>query len=297
LVDKAVEAAVAAIEVYNKPSFTYREEAFSILMINAWELLLKARILKENDNRMRSIEVWEPVRRRDGSTGRRVGPRKNRTGTHHTVSLQSAWQTVRGYSRHAIDDLCVENLQLLLEIRDNAVHLGNKGRPLRKGIQEVSAGALRNFLKACSSWFGRDLSAQNFAIMPLVFESPSGVIQTAFDESERGAAGKLLSLISRKESQFPFDPARPFNLAVELELKFVRRPTAGAVPVRVGAPGGDSLPVFLTEEEVLAAYPWRYNELLQRLANRYTDFVQNRLSRTTSASASKGGSILVIRGA
>ena len=41
LVKKAV-ATSSAIEVYNKPSFEYREETFSILMINAWELLLKA---------------------------------------------------------------------------------------------------------------------------------------------------------------------------------------------------------------------------------------------------------------
>jgi hypothetical protein len=190
LVDKAVEVTVAAIEVYNKPSFSYREEAFSILMINAWELLLKARILKENDNRMRSIEVWEPVRKKDGTLGRKLGPRKNRTGNRFTVNVQTAWQTVRSYSRHGIDDVCIQNLKLLLEIRDNAVHLSNKGRALRKGIQEVSAAALRNFLKACSIWFGKDLS--DFAIMPLMFETPSGAIQTAFEDTESGAVGRLL---------------------------------------------------------------------------------------------------------
>ena len=40
---KSVQAAVAAIEVYNKPNFSYREEAFSLLIVNAWELLLKAK--------------------------------------------------------------------------------------------------------------------------------------------------------------------------------------------------------------------------------------------------------------
>jgi hypothetical protein len=44
LVDKAIEAAISAIEIYNKPGFRYREETFAILMLNAWELLLKARI-------------------------------------------------------------------------------------------------------------------------------------------------------------------------------------------------------------------------------------------------------------
>lgn len=59
LVDKSVEASLAAIEIYNKPNFTYREEVFAILMLNAWELLLKARVMKEERGNPRSIEVWE----------------------------------------------------------------------------------------------------------------------------------------------------------------------------------------------------------------------------------------------
>jgi hypothetical protein len=39
---KSVDAALAAIEIYNKPDFRHREETFAILMTNAWELLLKA---------------------------------------------------------------------------------------------------------------------------------------------------------------------------------------------------------------------------------------------------------------
>jgi len=46
LAAKAVQAAVAAIEIYNKPNFSYREEAFSLLMLNGWELLLKAKWLR-----------------------------------------------------------------------------------------------------------------------------------------------------------------------------------------------------------------------------------------------------------
>ena len=43
LVNKSVQAAIAAIEIYNKPNFFYREEAFSLLMTNAFELLFKAK--------------------------------------------------------------------------------------------------------------------------------------------------------------------------------------------------------------------------------------------------------------
>jgi hypothetical protein len=45
LLDQAIAAMIAAIEVYNKPDFKYRDESFAILAINAWELLIKARWL------------------------------------------------------------------------------------------------------------------------------------------------------------------------------------------------------------------------------------------------------------
>ncbi len=47
LLDKSIAAALAAIEVYNKPHFRYREESFVVLLVNAWELLLKAKLLKD----------------------------------------------------------------------------------------------------------------------------------------------------------------------------------------------------------------------------------------------------------
>src|ERR1700761_7951932 len=85
LVDKAIEACIAAIEIYNKPDFHYREEAFSILIFNAWELLLKARVLRENKGNPRSIEIWEPVRKKDGTNGKRAKAKLNRSKTAMTI--------------------------------------------------------------------------------------------------------------------------------------------------------------------------------------------------------------------
>ena len=42
-------ALVAAIEIYNKPMFEYRDECTVILLLNAWELLTKAILSKEQD--------------------------------------------------------------------------------------------------------------------------------------------------------------------------------------------------------------------------------------------------------
>lgn len=45
--DNSKDAMLAAIEIYNKPQIRYRDECFVILLINSWELLLKAILSKE----------------------------------------------------------------------------------------------------------------------------------------------------------------------------------------------------------------------------------------------------------
>ena len=50
LLEKSKEAFLMAIEVYNKPSIRYRVEGFSFFICNAWELMLKAHIVKTRGN-------------------------------------------------------------------------------------------------------------------------------------------------------------------------------------------------------------------------------------------------------
>lgn len=66
LLNKSKEAFMMAIEIYNKPSIKYRVEGFSFFICNAWELMLKARLVntqgsaaiyyKDNPNRTKTLE-------------------------------------------------------------------------------------------------------------------------------------------------------------------------------------------------------------------------------------------------
>ena len=49
IVEKSLNATLAALEIYNKPECNYREENFCILIVNAFELLFKAKIIKDNN--------------------------------------------------------------------------------------------------------------------------------------------------------------------------------------------------------------------------------------------------------
>lgn len=61
--NKSQEAFLMAIEIYNKPTINYRLESFAFFICNAWELLLKAKLLKENksiyysDKKNRSLSL------------------------------------------------------------------------------------------------------------------------------------------------------------------------------------------------------------------------------------------------
>ena len=47
LLDKSEEAFVLAVELYNRPSLKYGAESCSILLCNAWELMLKAHMIRK----------------------------------------------------------------------------------------------------------------------------------------------------------------------------------------------------------------------------------------------------------
>lgn len=50
LIDKSIEAFVMGLEIYNKPTIKYRIEGFSFFICNAWELMLKAELLKRGES-------------------------------------------------------------------------------------------------------------------------------------------------------------------------------------------------------------------------------------------------------
>lgn len=47
LIQKSIEAFIVGIELYNKPTIKYRIEGFTFFICNAWELMLKARLVEE----------------------------------------------------------------------------------------------------------------------------------------------------------------------------------------------------------------------------------------------------------
>lgn len=263
VLQKSIEAAKAAIELYNKPEFPYRNESFSILMINAWELLLKAKKLKENHNKMTSIYVKEKIKSKKGTITNRERYRKNRTGNFSTLSITDLIKT------EISDKNLIANLSLLLEIRDNAIHCFNKPKLLEKHYLEIIGATLSSFQTALMNWFSFDISSDSMFIIPIGFNLPKEYDLTDVSTKEEK---NILKYISEQRNHT--DTTSDYDIALNIEVKFTKSKSEKAQEVRYSS---DGLPIKIDTEEVFKGkYPLSYDELLSKLQNRYVDFKQNK---------------------
>jgi len=96
LIEKSKEAFLLAIEIYNKPTIKYRVEGFSFFICNAWELLLKAYIIKTFGK--------EKIYYKDKPS--------------RTITLENCLQKVFSNEKAPIR----RNLEKILELRNTSTH-------------------------------------------------------------------------------------------------------------------------------------------------------------------------------
>jgi len=258
LVDKAIIASLSAIEIYNKPDFKFREETFSILMVNAWELLLKAKILQDNNDNKDSIYFKEK--------GTIV---KTESGNPKTISISKALKKLE--SSNEIKENVGVNIRLLLEIRNNSVHFIHNDTALAEKIQGIGTASLKNFMRLATNWFSFDFQKFNFYILPLFFHNPTEVESFSVDNNPQDQLRKYLEKIENKHENNE-DPN--FSISQRLEVKVVKTDSGEAIPVKM-TNDPDAPKMQISTEKAFKAYPHTYKELCEILVKRYKDFKKN----------------------
>jgi hypothetical protein len=264
LAEKSVAASLSAIEIYNKPDFKYREETFAILMTNAWELLLKAKVIKDNGDALAAIT--------DMSSG---APKLNRSGNPMTYGIVYLLDKLHHDKGSGLTKQCYDNILLLIEVRDNAIHFINKDLYFSRRILDLGTASLRNYLSLVNNWFAIDLSRYNFFLMPLSFyhgfEAAESLSVSAYNDQMKNFLRYLAAV--EKEAASVEGAAHAVTLC--LETKFVRSKEAGALPVQ-WTNDPDAPVLAVKEEDALKGYPYNYRSLTAALKDRYTDFVAGR---------------------
>lgn len=257
LLERALAAMVAAIEIYNKPDFEYRAESFTILAVNAWELLLKAKWLKDHKNSLSSLYVHQ------GAKGKRI--KKTPAGNPFTHGLDYLANKLR--EAGALEENARLNLKILAELRDSAVHFYHQSPKFAERVQEIGTAAVKNFHAAAADWFHEDLSRFNFYLMPLAFVQPASSYKAIVFAPEEKRLEKFISDLGSGDT----DPESRYSVTVNVELRFVKSQTKDATAVKLtNDPNAPA--VRFTEEQMRMRYPLDYYELASRCKARYADF-------------------------
>ena len=273
LLQNSEAALISAIEIYNKPTFAYREETFAILALNAWELLLKAKLLDINKNKLGCLHIYSTRELAPGRQSTKLYVKRNRTGNKMTVGIEEC--IVRLEKQKVVTPEAVRrNLQALSEVRDNAVHFINASPRLSKQVLEIGTACLRNFIELGKQWMALDLSSYSLYLMPIGF-LPSGEAATAITLSgdEQKVVNYLATLMKEKNEEGQQD----YHVSLDVNISFKRTTSAAANAVIVINDPNDpnAVRVNMSEEDIRKQYPWDYGELTERLQNRYIDFKTN----------------------
>ena len=271
LVDRSIAATVSAIEIYNKPDFRYRAETFCILAINGWELLFKAKWLRENDNKIQSLYVKVPRQKKDGSKSKKLKIKQTRSGNPFTYSLD--YLAKKLIEQKHLEENAWLNIKALLELRDSSIHFYNSSPDFASKLQGIGTASLQNFVSLIGEWFDCNLNKFNFYLMPLSFvDVPAATKGIFLNKQERNFLNYLEQLKTQAD-----ETDSKYSIASNIEIKLVRSKAKDAIPVQIAHPGNtNALEVIMTEEQILEQYPWNYEKLTKECRERYSNFKCNK---------------------
>lgn len=244
---------VTAIEAYNRPRSEYRDETFSILLLNAWELLLKAILSKNRES---------------------IFYRKARGQPYRTLSLRDAYEAAKRHFPADIDSIPVKrNLELIATYRDNAVHFYNE-TGLSALLWALSQTSILNYHDLMLGVFDLDLARDvNWRILPLGARQPIDPIQYLSSTAEgtqktRPAVRQYVTEIlsaARELKEGKSDTGR-FLTVFNVKLESVKKIGEADVVVGVVKPGGSSGPLVVEKTvDPNISHPVRQKDVLARI--------------------------------
>jgi hypothetical protein len=271
MLDKSIAAMLSAIEIYNKPDFNYREETFSVLCINAWELLFKAKVLQLVRNQVTNLYVREHRELKSGKKSKKKYIKTNRAGNPMSVSLFEAHRIIVEEYGVKINQAVKTNIITLAEIRDNSIHFINDDLSLALKVQELGTASLQNYLHLVQEWFGPVLDKYNFYLMPMAFfrgfDSVNG-------ETLNASEKKLLEYIKSAEQNFDKEIISDYNMSLRIDVNFKKVKSDTGIPFQI-TNDAKAPAIRFAEEEMMDKYPWDYKVLTTRLKRRYSNFKIN----------------------
>ncbi len=247
LIDKSLDAYALALETINRITIRYRLETFCYLICNAWELLLKAKILEDAD------------------TDEAIYYKEQQGRTRRSLALRDCLKRVIPDERDAMR----RNVELVEELRDEAVHLVIGYIP--HDIVGLFQANVVNYHKKLHEWFGRSLSDKaEVGMMSIVYDlSPelhdltnsrlqSNLGPEAFDFLTGYCAGLKQEF---DELQRPAE----FSVAINYHLLVTKSSDQADIRLSSGQTDGPATQIVEIPRDPSISHPFRQKDAIEQV--------------------------------
>lgn len=250
LVDNSLAAMLSAVEVYNKPQMTYRDEVTVMLVVNAWELALKATLRQEKRS------IFYP---------------KKRGEKYRSIGLDDALNqlTVKKLWPSTIDGSAVTaNIKALAEYRDRAIHLYN-APGLGAVIYPFLQQNVLNYRDFILEKFKKDLAdSMTWQLLPLGATAPADAVQFMRVDKNATAVAEVQQFIDELRHFMDEAEAAGSDMArvatvYDINMQSVKKMMSADLVVAVSPTAEGQVVVRKTDPN--QTHPYSASELLKKV--------------------------------
>jgi len=276
LLKNSIAAYFAMIEIHNKPNISYRYETATLLMINAWELVLKSYI--------RKYIKGKNIFTKDG----------------HTITLEKALayveEDINNKMRNKFTTI-KENIQSIEDYRNNTAHFYNE--ELEPYIFMLLAKSALNYVEFVEEYFNKDImSDEGLFILPLGFKLPfkpeDFLSNKAATKLETKEAKEFMQKIVKKITDLKEKGIEDsIVLGFNVYMESVKKCKNSDVVAAIGDSNNEELKIFhekkikvtedknapivkITDEGLVENYPLVYEEVWKKCKDEIKGFKKGR---------------------
>ena len=244
LVEKSIEAYILALETINKLTIKYRLETFCHLICNAWELLLKAKILTDNDTQ-------------DSIYYKEKGNQKKKS-----ISLRDCLKKIMPNKKDPVR----RNIERIVELRDESIHLVISHIP-RDVTGLLQAGVI-NYHKRLYEWFGTSLSDRfPIGMMSIVYDmGPEHWDMTSgrlYKQLGQDAADFLTQYCAELKKELDeLNRSTEFLIGIEYRLALTKSTKDADIILSSGPTNSKPTKIIQIPKDPSKSHPFRQKELI-----------------------------------
>jgi hypothetical protein len=245
LLERSQDAYLLALDLYNRPTIRYRVEGFCFLFTNAWELLLKAKIIEDT---------------KDDST---IFYRKQRGQPRRSISLRDALKKVFPSER----DQVRRNVEEIAELRDYATHL------VVPELETVYAGIFQagvlNYANLLEEWFEIVLTDRaSPSMLTLVFDVKQIDPLTLQKRYGKEVSDFILSRQQSIEQAISQANSVQFGIPITYRVVLTKKPQEADIVLSLQPQGDGAGRLIEVPKDVSRTHPYLFGQVLPAVVDR-----------------------------